>query len=93
MTINEALALMDAVQKRIGSLVQLRNQVSVREDYFEPKKKREPQFSVIQVDRKISELNLWLFQANSAIKQANAVTEIGLDVDVEKLLAPLEEPE
>lgn len=96
MTINELLALQKAVRSRLSELQALRNSVAVRKEtnwYDRDTNKQdkiEPQYDVKFVDRKISELEMFLFKADSGIKQANAKTKVSLTADVEKLLAPLE---
>jgi hypothetical protein len=50
---------------------------------------KEPQYDVKELDKKIIQLQNFLFKADSAIKQSNAKTEINLKVDVDSLLEPL----
>ena len=96
MTINEAMVLIKVIRERLNDIKQLRTEVSVKtrirrgfgENQYE--EETEPQYNVKAVDRKIVELQNWLFIADSAIKQANARTEISIIADVDKLLAPLE---
>ena len=93
MSINELLVLMKTIRERVNSLKTLRSQVSVKESYLysrDEKKIIEPQYDVKKVDQKISELETWLFRADSAIKQSNALTKVDITADVEKLLKPLE---
>ena len=93
MTINELLVLIKAIRERVNGLKSLRSQVSVKESYLygkEEKKVIEPQYDVKKVDQKISELETWIFRADSAIKQKNAITEVKIDADIDKLLKPLE---
>jgi len=92
-TINKAMVLMKAVRERVNQLRALRGQVSTREyTYFGSDKKTdtEPQYDVKAVDKKITELELFLFKADAKIKQSNAVTKIEIDADVDSLLSPLE---
>jgi len=92
MTINELLVLMKAVNKRINDLSIIRQTVSVTEHrYFGGDERKEsiPEYDVKAVDKKITELQLFLFKADSAIKQSNAVTSVEVEVDVDSLLAPL----
>jgi hypothetical protein len=92
LTINELLALVKAVRERVNGLKGLRSQLSTKEHYFSmgnENKTIEPQYSVVEVDRKVTDLEMFLFKADAAIKQANAVTEIAMEVNVEKLLEPL----
>jgi len=91
-TINEVLVLMKVVRERLNGLKDLRKQVSITESYLysaQDKKVVEPQYDVKLVDKKITELETWLFKADAAIKQSNAKTEINIETDTDKLLAPL----
>lgn len=96
LTINSAIALEQALKGRVSELKTLRSEVSKTETrtFFDGPKsetKIEPQFDVKKVDTKIVELSNMLFKLNAAIKEANARTVIdGLDVDVDKLLEPLQ---
>lgn len=96
LTINSALALSDTVKARISELRMLRSEVSVKRTTKNTYENRidesveEPQFDVKKVDVKITELENFMFSLTSAIKTANAKTEVGIEVDVDKLLAPIE---
>ena len=81
MTINEALTLIKAVRKRIGSLEALRESVSNKTTYYSAQEKTvEPQYDVKTVDKKIMELEQILFSLDNSIKKANAITEVDFDV-------------
>ena len=93
MTINEVLVLQKAVRTRMEELRGLRNQVARRESYLygqDEKKVIEPQYDVKAVDKKITELETFLYKSESLVKNSNAKTEVELTVDVDKLLAPLQ---
>lgn len=94
MTINKALVLMTAVRGRIGELSSLREKLSVKE-YWHTTQEKEiiPQYNVQDVDKKVVELRRFLFNADSLIKESNAKTEINLSINVDDLLAPLEQAE
>lgn len=91
MTINELLSLMKVVRERISNLRELRSEVSTKDTWMREKEKVvEPQYDVKLVDKKLVELETFLFKADAKIKQSNAVVEItNLEVDVDKLLEPL----
>ena len=94
MTINELLVLTKTIRERLNGLKGLRGDVSKKSMWMygaEEKKIEEPRYSVIQVDKKITELQNFLFKADAAVKQANAMTQVTIDVNVETLLAPLVE--
>ncbi len=97
MTINEAMVLQKAIRERLNELKRLRDEVAVERTTFSPwgetSKKIEEikvKFDIKVVDRKVVELELFLFKLDAKIKQANAVTKIDIEPDVDKLLAPLE---
>ena len=94
MTINEALSLITIVKKRVSELQTLRSDVATTKtsSYFEPKKeeKIEPNYDIKAVDKKIVELETFLFKADSRIKQSNANTQIEIAGEVDKLLEPLQ---
>ncbi len=92
MTINEILVLSKTVRERVNGLKGLRSQVSQKESFLygaNEKKVVDPQYDVKIVDKKITELEMWLFKADSSIKQSNAKTQVDIEADVDKLLAPL----
>jgi len=93
LTINELMALMKTIRERVSSLKALRQQVSVKETIWRSAESQtitEPQYDVKALDKKVMELENFLFRADSKIKTANARTTVDLDVDVDRLLQPLE---
>lgn len=94
-TISELMTLMKTIRERISSLKGLRSEVST-----ETKNKWRvsseiaseviPKFDVKIVDKKIMELENFLFRADSKIKIVNSKTVVDYEVDVEKLLNPLD---
>jgi len=86
------MILMKQVRSRIGDLRSIRQSSANRTtQYYGETNRNEvvPEYDVKAVDRKVTELETWLFKADSAIKQSNAKTEVSLAVDVDKLLEPL----
>lgn len=93
MSINQVLVLQKAVRERANELRTLRASVSTKEFHHyggEDRKIVEPQYDVKAVDKKVTELERFLFKTDSAIKQSNATTQIDVDFDEEKLLEPLQ---
>ena len=91
-TVNQILVLMKAVRERLNSLKSLATQVSTRDIYLygdNREKTSEPQYDIKEVDKKVVQLEKWLFKADAAIKQANAVTIVDVEADVDVLLDPL----
>jgi len=91
MSINELLVLMRRIKERIKKLEELKGSVSTKEYYTrgDSEKRVEPQYDLKSLDKKVMELENFLFKADAAIKQSNAVTKIPIDVNVDALLAPL----
>jgi len=86
------LALQRVVRSRVGELTRLRNEVSTTERWImssEREKEKTVNYDVRVVDSKISELEKFLFFADAKVKQANAITEVDIEADVDVLLAPL----
>jgi len=92
MTINELMVFMKAVRQRIYELNSLRSQISIKETICGGDKTKviEPQYDIKVVDKKIVELQNFLYKADSKIKQSNAQTTITMDVNVNSLLEPLQ---
>jgi hypothetical protein len=91
MTINEVLVLMKAIRDRLSQLKSLVRDSSSATRYFgDAERIVEPKYDGKAIDKKVVELEIWLFKADAAIKQANAVTKVNVEADVDKLLAPVE---
>ena len=95
LTVNQLLVLMKEVRSRCNDLRSIRSSCTTRErTYFglnqENRKEVEPQYDVKAVDKKVTSLENWLFKADAAIKQSNAMTVVDVEVDVDDLLKPLE---
>jgi len=98
MTISEAMVLQRTLRSRISDLASIRNANAVRTNKYwmresgEDKERSETelQYDPQVVDTKITELELYLFKLDTAIKRANAKTDIGMpEADVDKLLEPI----
>ena len=92
-TINEALVLQKAVRERLNELKSLRSTVANKESFLfarEEKKVVEPQYDVKLVDRKMTELQLFLLKSDTAIKRSNATATIRFDFDADKLLSSIQ---
>lgn len=97
LSINEALALQKAVRSRMSDLVGIRNANLVSKktwDIFSDGREKERsevnvQYDPRVVDTKVVELELFLYKVDAAIKQANALTKIELEADIDNLLAPI----
>ena len=91
LTVNELMVLMKSIRDRLAGLRAMRSQVSTTDRWLgDAQKIIEPVYDVKKLDKKIVELENFLFRADSKIKTANAKTVVDLPVDVDKLLEPLE---
>jgi hypothetical protein len=94
MTINEAMVLAKAIRGRYAELSSMRSANSNREIFYSedntsPKRVVEPTYDVKDIDKRCVELENFLLQVESKIKQSNAMTTIEVDADMKVLLAPL----
>jgi len=92
MTINQTLVLTKAVRERVNELRSLRTETAKIERWLgnDHNKVIEPQYDVKKVDQKITELERFLFRAESKIKSSNAVTAIDIEADVDQLLSSIQ---
>lgn len=94
MKVNEVLVLMRSVRQRSNSLKGMRDKVSVKETWRYAENNQKvitPEYDVKKADKKIAELEKFLFVADAAIKTSNALTDlVGFECDIDSLLAPIE---
>lgn len=92
MTISELLSLVSQIKGRLAGLQSLRSECSKKTSYFgDDNRVIEPTYDVKLVDKKIADLQKWIYRAEAAIKLTNAKTEvIGLFTDVDFLLESLQ---
>lgn len=90
-TINQALVLGKTIRQRLGELQTLRNSVSSKETRWTGADRTEitPQYDLKELDKRVVELENFIYFLDSSIKQSNAVTLVEIDADVQTLLAPL----
>ena len=89
-TVNEAMVLAKAIRGRYAELSSLRSQTSTRDIYMGTDKRVvEPTYDMKELDKRCVELENFLLEVDTKIKQSNALTTIDLDADVKTLLAPL----
>lgn len=91
MTVNELMSFMKMLRERLSSLRDLRHKSSVRVIRFvqDDQTVEEPLYDVAEVDKKIVEIENFLFLADGKIKMINAKTVVDMDIDVDNLLAPV----
>lgn len=92
LTLNETISFLNQLDKRIGELVKLRELNAVQERFYisdNREKVKEPQYNVVELDKRIVELQNWRFKIDAHIKSINAKTSIELEIPIDTLLAPL----
>lgn len=90
-TVNELLVTEKIIRERLKDLKELRTNVSnVKKYYGVDNSSVEPQYDVKKVDQKITELQNFLMLADQKVKKSNSITKVELELDITKLLAPLE---
>lgn len=91
----ETLLLMKSVKGRLEDLKTLRSSVAIHlvmKGAYDPERQTGPEYvnpDVTITDAKIIELEDFLCSAETAIEESNRVTEIDLDLDIDRLLNPL----
>lgn len=89
-TINEALVLSKALRGRLAELSSLRQECAYTTTYYgDTQRVVEPKYDVKLLDKKCVDIENFLLMVDTKIKQSNAVTTIGVDIDAQSLLTPL----
>lgn len=91
-TINGGLVAQKTLRERLNDLKSLRmqNTNSTSMSYGDRVQTTEPKYDVKVLDKRVVEIQNALFQIEQAIKQANALTNIDIDVDLTILMRPLD---
>lgn len=91
-TINGGLVAQKTLRERLNDLKSLRmqNTNSSSMSYGDRVQTTEPKYDVKVLDKRVVEIQNALFQIEQAIKQANALTDINIDVDLTVLMRPLD---
>lgn len=89
-TINQAMVLTKALRGRLAELSSLRAQCATKDTYYgDTEKVVEPLYSVKELDVRCVEIENFLLEVDTAIKQSNAVTTITVEGDAQTLMKPL----
>ena len=92
MTVNGLMVVMKAVRTRINELTALCKDNSTERDWFsggQTSKIEKPQYDVKKLDAQRAGLEKFLFKADLALKESNAVTKVSIEADLDVLLAPI----
>ena len=94
-TVNELLVLKSALssykvtlERRLSECIRRRTD-EVRYDNAVRKTTDEPRFDSAEIDKRLTEINLALFDIDRAVKVANAKTIVNVSVDIRQLISPL----
>ena len=78
-TVNELLSLQKIVRERVNELKTLRNSVSTKDIWYragETDKTSEPKYDVKAVDKKVAELELFLYKADLFTESISCIFHI-----------------
>lgn len=95
-TINEWLVIKKVLSERKNDLKNIRTQTAVKTKTMQrygdnsTEETTEPQYDTKAIDRRVTEIQNADLAIDAAIKQSNAKVELAINVDVEKLLSPME---
>ena len=95
-TINEWLVIKKVLAERKSDLKSIRIQTAVKKTETQrygdnvTTEVSDPQYDTKLIDRRVTEIQNAELSIDAAIKQANAATTLNVNVDVEKLLSPME---
>ena len=95
-TINEWLVIKKELSERKADLKNIRTQTAVKTKTTQrygdnvTEEQVDPQYDTKILDRRITEIQNANMAIDAAIKQSNAMIFLGVNVDVEKLLSPME---
>ena len=95
-TINEWLVIKKVLGERKGDMKQIRLHTSMktkttrRYEGETTEESIEPEYDTKVIDRRVIEIQNAELIIDAAVKQSNARNELALNVDVEKLLAPMD---
>lgn len=95
-TINEWLVIKKVLGERKGDMKQIRLATSMKTKTtrrYEGETKDEsiePEYDTKLLDRRVTEIQNAELLIDAAVKQSNALTSLEINVDTEKLLAPMD---
>jgi hypothetical protein len=91
-SVNAWLSMKNSLQSRLAEVKEMKGNASVRRisRYDGKEEITEPTYDIKQIDKKCAELTTALFKIDRAIKEANAKTQVELDVNYDELVKPIE---
>lgn len=91
-SVNAWLSMKNSLQSRLSEVKEMKSNASTRRitRYDGKEEISEPTYDIKQIDKKCAELTTALFKIDKAIKEANAKTQVALDVDYDALVKPIE---
>jgi len=97
-TINEAMVQLKIAKERLSDLKSLRDECASETTstygFGENQRvnEKKPKFDVVEVDKKVSLLEIFIYKVDALIKTSNALTKIDVSIGVEELLTPISQP-
>ena len=97
-TINEAMVQLKIAKERLFDLKNLRNECASESSstygYGDNQRttEKKPKFDVVEVDKKVSLLEIFIYKVDALIKTSNALIKIDVSIGVEELLTPISQP-
>lgn len=91
-SINAWLSMKNSLQSRLTEVKDMKGSASTRHisRYDGKEEIVEPTYDIKQIDKKCAELTTALFKIDRAVKEANAKTQVELDVDYDALVKPID---
>jgi hypothetical protein len=93
-TLNKALALDKMLRERLNDMKRLRSEASfIKTSTYlsrDLEEKQEPTYDIKMLDKRATMLQTAIFELDAGVKEANAKTEIEIEVNIPFLLSPLE---
>lgn len=91
-SVNAWLSMKNSLQARLAEVKEMKGSASTRHisRYDGKEEVTEPTYDIKQIDRKCAELTTALYKIDRAIKEANAKTQVTLDVNYDELVKPIE---
>ena len=91
-SVNAWLSMKNSLQSRLAEVKDMKGMASSRRvtKYTDREDITEPTYDIKQIDKKCAMLTTALFKIDRAIKEANAKTQVDLDVDYDELVKPIE---
>jgi hypothetical protein len=91
-SVNAWLSMKNSLQARLVEVKDMKSGVTTRHvsKYSDREEIMEPTYDIKQIDKKSTQITTALYKIDRAIKEANAVTKVDLDINYDDLVSPIE---